>query len=593
MRRAGFVPLGFIALSLLALGVLPSFMSRRIDAVAVQIESVLEPARRFGQDLTLLQARKAAQFEAYLLTGDGGNAQRYLDLENLEQERFEQLQDIVERSELAVRAQITALSAASQTWHAAHVGEGGPLSDDVGREVYLSVLPADLRRYEAVLRAAAELEAALVAEVTAARREMDEARQAQARLSIALAVLALGATLGVGVIGRRVGALGREAEEGRADALRSRREMGAVLEASADGVVGMDLSGRCSSLNRTGSELLGVPEHDAQGRSVHDLLHGKAPPEEAHAPEACPLLISLDAGMEREDPESVVWRRDGTSFPADLHLRPLVDGREVRGGVLTIIDMTSVREAEDALRQAVRARDEVVTIVSHDLRNPLGTVMAAADLLADLPLPPEKRDEQIAIIRRASSRMSRLIEDLLDVASIEAGVLAVDPEPVPVRPLIEDTAELFRQPAKGAGLVLETTVAEDLPPILADRGRMEQVLGNLVGNALKFTDVGGRIDLSAVRSEDGVRLSVTDTGRGIDSVGRENLFDRFWRVESSGSRGTGTGLGLTIVHGIVQAHGGRVEVESAVGVGSAFHVEIPAVPDPEGGGGKGAASGID
>jgi len=593
MRRAGFVPLGFIALSLLALGVLPSFMSRRIDAVAVQIESVLEPARRFGQDLTLLQARKAAQFEAYLLTGDGGNAQRYLDLENLEQERFEQLQDIVERSELAVRAQITALSAASQTWHAAHVGEGGPLSDDVGREVYLSVLPADLRRYEAVLRAAAELEAALVAEVTAARREMDEARQAQARLSIALAVLALGATLGVGVIGRRVGALGREAEEGRADALRSRREMGAVLEASADGVVGMDLSGRCSSLNRTGSELLGVPEHDAQGRSVHDLLHGKAPPEEAHAPEACPLLISLDAGMEREDPESVVWRRDGTSFPADLHLRPLVDGREVRGGVLTIIDMTSVREAEDALRQAVRARDEVVTIVSHDLRNPLGTVMAAADLLADLPLPPEKRDEQIAIIRRASSRMSRLIEDLLDVASIEAGVLAVDPEPVPVRPLIEDTAELFRQPAKGAGLVLETTVAEDLPPILADRGRMEQVLGNLVGNALKFTDVGGRIDLSAVRSEDGVRLSVTDTGRGIDSVGRENLFDRFWRVESSGSRGTGTGLGLTIVHGIVQAHGGRVEVESAVGVGSAFHVEIPAVPDPAGGGGKGAASGID
>jgi PAS domain S-box-containing protein len=570
---------------------MPSLMSRRIDVIAQNIENVLEPARRLGQDLTLLQARQAARFQSYLLTGDAGYAQRYSDLNTEADERYERLQGIVERSELAVRVQIAAFRAASQTWHTAHLGEGGPLSGDAGREAYLAVLPADLARYEAVLQAAAALEAALVGEVAAAREEMDGARDAQERLSIALAMLALVATLGVGVIGRRVGSLANEAEEGRADALRSRREMGAVLEASADGVVGMDLTGRCTSLNRTGSQLLGMPEHDAQGRSVHDLLHGKAPSEEAHAPEECPILLSLDAGVEREDPESVVWRRDGSSFPADLHLRPLVDGREVRGGVLTIIDMTSVREAEDALRQAVRARDEVVTIVSHDLRSPLGTVMAAADLLADLPLSQEKQEEQIAIIQRASRRMSRLIEDLLDVASIEAGVLSVDPKPVAVLPLIEDTAELFRQPAESAGLVLETSVAKDLPPILADRGRMEQVLGNLVGNALKFTDSGGRIGLEAVRSGDGVRLSVSDTGCGIDEDGLEALFDRFWRVESTGRQGTG--LGLTIVRGIVRAHGGRIEVESEVGVGSRFHVEIPAVPDPGEEGGNGAAPGTD
>jgi PAS domain S-box-containing protein len=356
--------------------------------------------------------------------------------------------------------------------------------------------------------------------------------------------------------------------------------MEAVLEASADGVVGMDLSGRCTSLNRTGSQLLGISDVDARERDVHELLHGKAPPGEAHPPEECPLLIALDAGIEREDPESVVWRRDGTSFPAGLHLRPLVDGRDVRGGVLTIIDMTSVREAEDALRQAVRARDEVVTIVSHDLRSPLGTVMAASDLLVDLPLPADKKEEQIAIIRRAAGRMSRLIEDLLDVASIEAGVLSVYPAPVEVGPLVEDTVQLFLHQASEEGLRLETAVAGDTPCMRADRGRMEQVLTNLVGNAIKFARRGGSVVVSAAPAGDHVRLSVSDTGCGMDPDSLSHLFDRFWRVESRGRRGTG--LGLTIVRGIVDAHGGRITVESEVDVGSTFHVEIPASPDPDG-----------
>lgn len=585
MRAVGFFPLALVAVSLLALAILPVGQVRHIAEMQEEIEDVLEPARAEGQQLTVLKARQMSRFQAYLLSGDRTFAEHYRHLLVEESAVFEDLRSYVERGNLEeVRDEMADLQAVSQEWQLAHEGEGGPLASEEGRQAYMvDHLADEQRRYDRVLRASEALAEAISEEVTEARLQMEEARSTQVRLSIFLAVLALGATLAVGVVGRRLGELLTEAEERRGDALRARRQMQAVLEASADGVVGLDLEGRCTTLNHTGSQLLGITEHDAQGRTIHDLLHGKAPPDRAHEPEACPVLGALDSGRERQEPEAVIWRRDGTSFPARWHLRPLVDGREVRGGVLTLTDMTDVREAEAAWKRAVQARDEMMAVVSHDLRNPLGTVSAAADLLADLPLSPEKRNEQIGIIRRASGRMSRLIDDLLDVARIEAGALSVQLNPVRVRPLVEETVALFETQAEEKGLTLSCSTAEDLPSILADRKRMEQVLSNLLGNALKFTSEGGRVNVEATGRVDRVRISVVDTGRGIDPEGLTHLFDRFWQVDSR-DRG-GAGLGLTIVQGIVEAHGGTVEVESEPGKGSAFHVDIPvAEPATEEGG---------
>lgn len=586
-RAAGVLPLALVALSLLALAVLPVAQVQRVAVMEAEIEEVLEPARARSQQLTVLQARQMAQFQSYLLSGDVRFVDRYRQLLAEEAAVFEELRSLVERADLEIRREIADLHTASQRWQMAHEGAGGPLAGDRGREAYLDLLAPERERYDRVLGAAEALERAIVGQVAEARARMDRARTTQMRLSIALAVLALGATVAVGAVGRRLGEAVQEAEVRRSDALRARRQMEAVLEASADGVVGMDLDGQCTSLNRTGSQLLGMTEHDAQGRSVHDLLHGKAPPEEAHDAASCPILRALDSGRERQEPEDVIWRRDGTSFPARWHLRPLVDGREVRGGVLTLSDMTDVREAEAALKRAVRARDEMMAVVSHDLRNPLGTVSAAADLLAELPLSRQQRVEQVGIIQRASGRMSGLIEDLLDVARIEAGALAVEPAPLAVRPLVEDTVGLFEMQAEEKGLALSTDVDDDVPLVLGDRARLEQVLSNLLGNAVKFTDPGGRVRVEARSAGERVRISVVDTGRGIEPGSLEHLFDRFWQVDSGG--GGGAGLGLTIVRGIVTAHGGRVEVESSPGEGSAFHVEIPKVPearvqDEEGGG---------
>lgn len=590
MRRAGLWPLALVAVSLLALAVLPELEVRHIEEQETEIRDVLTPARGDIQELALLHARQLGLFLSYMLTGDARTAERYQALRQQEDRVSERLANRVEQADIAVREQMAALHAASQEWHGAHAGEGGPLEDATGREAYRPFIRDDLARYDRVVEASGELEAAIDAEVAAARDSMDGARRLQTRLSIALAVLALGATLAVGIVGRRLGELVNEAEDRGAEALRARREMEAVLEASADGVVGMDLDGRCTSLNRTGSELLGISDHDAVGRTVHELVHGKARGGRAHTPEECPILRALDSGIEAQGSDDVVWRRSGTSFPARWHLRPLVDGREVRGGVLTITDMTDVREAEAALRKAVRARDEMMAIVSHDLRNPLGTVSAAASLLSDIPLSPEKRDEQIEIIRRASHRMSRLIDDLLDVARIDAGALGIDPESVEVAPLIEETRAIFTPQALEAGIELEARLEGDLPPMRADRGRMEQVLSNLMGNALKFTAPGGRVDLTARRTGPWIRMSVADTGPGIAPDALTHLFDRFWQLDSGG-RG-GAGLGLAIVKGIVDAHGGHIRVESEVGRGTRFDVDIPvagsrAVEGAGDGGGRG------
>jgi PAS domain S-box-containing protein len=565
-----------VAVSLVALVVLPFIQERRVRALSDEITTTLEPARERARDLALLHARQVTRFQSYLLTGDPTYRVRYEALAQDGQEVYADLTDLVERTDLEIREPLADLYTAVQQWQ---VGHRMALSGEPGRVAYLGALPQEQARWDRVLQGSRELESALDREVEQARARVSAARGRQTALTLALAGLALLGTLSLIFIGRRLRSLVEEADRRRGDALRARRAMEAVLEATADGVLGLDLEGRCTRLNRTGESLLGMTEHDARGRSVHHLLHGRAPPGVAHPESECPVLERLrNPGEGREtvsEADDEVWRRDGTSFPARWHLRPMVDGREVRGGVLTLTDMTGIREAEEALRQAVRAREEVVAIVSHDLRNPLGTVSGAVDLIRDLDLSPEKEAEQLDVIRRTTSRMERLVRDLLDVARIEAGHLPVDPRPVDVGPLVEESVEMAARRGRSRQVRVEAELEPSLPAIHADPGRVEQVLSNLLGNALKFTPAGGWIRVRVRSTPDRVRISVTDSGRGIPEDDRKRLFDRYWQPRSRSRRRRGAGLGLSIVKGIVEAHGGRVWVESEVGVGSTFHTTLP------------------
>jgi len=225
-------------------------------------------------------------------------------------------------------------------------------------------------------------------------------------------------------------------------------------------------------------------------------------------------------------------------------------------------------------QQATRARDDVLAVVAHDLRNPLNTVTMAVSLMLETT-PPERVQErrQAEIVRRAADRMNRMIQDLLDVKRMESGRLTIDSRPEQPDVLINDTVDMLRPLAAGSIIRMETNIEDNLPPVIADSARIQQVLSNLVGNAVKFTPRAGTISVCAERGDGEVRFSVIDTGPGIPAEQLPHIFGRFWQAKTSDRRGIG--LGLAIAKGIVEAHNGRIWVESSVGLGSTFYFTLP------------------
>lgn len=232
-----------------------------------------------------------------------------------------------------------------------------------------------------------------------------------------------------------------------------------------------------------------------------------------------------------------------------------------------------------AAQDATRARDDLVAIVSHDLRNPIHTITMAASFLLEVAPPDDRRlssRRQIEVIQRSARRANRLISDLLDVARIQAGGMAVEPVPVEAASLVQEAVEAATPLATGKKLTLEREVPENLPAVCSDRDRVLQVFGNLIGNAIKFTPEGGHITIRAESEAQAVKFAVCDTGPGIPPEHLPHVFDRYWQAKSTAK--LGTGLGLSIAKGIVEAHGGRIWVESEPGQGASFLFTLPSAP---------------
>jgi PAS domain S-box-containing protein len=228
---------------------------------------------------------------------------------------------------------------------------------------------------------------------------------------------------------------------------------------------------------------------------------------------------------------------------------------------------------------AIQLRDEVLGVVAHDLRNPLSTILLnAATLKRHGPDPERRSQKRSEAIQRGATRMNRLIQDLLDVAVMESGQLTIERARLSARELIVGAVDMQRPLASSSSLELRVDVDRDVPDIWGDRDRLLQVFENLIGNAIKFTKAGGCITVGATSRDHDVIFRVADTGSGIAPENVPRVFDRFWQATTANRQGAG--LGLPITKGIVEAHGGRIWVESTPSRGTTFSFTIPqATPD--------------
>jgi signal transduction histidine kinase len=229
----------------------------------------------------------------------------------------------------------------------------------------------------------------------------------------------------------------------------------------------------------------------------------------------------------------------------------------------------------ERLEQSDQQRRNLTADVAHELRTPLHIIQGNLEGVLDGVYEPTA--DHVGATLEEARQLSRLVEDLRTLSLAEAGQLPLIKEPVDVAELLADVCTSFSGQAEAAGIDLCVKTGGDLPAITGDVGRLDQVLGNLVANAVRHTPEGGRIILRAVPRKDGVRILVRDTGEGIPAEDLPHIFDRFWKGDRSRTRagGAGSGLGLAIARQLVQAHGGTIGVESTVGRGTTFIIDLP------------------
>ncbi|HEV7500379.1 MAG TPA: response regulator [Vicinamibacteria bacterium] len=233
--------------------------------------------------------------------------------------------------------------------------------------------------------------------------------------------------------------------------------------------------------------------------------------------------------------------------------------------------------ARDEAESSNRAKDEFIAMISHELRTPLGAILIWAQLLKSDDVDPGAVTRAVGMIERSTKTLAQLIDDLLDASRIIAGKLTFETRPLELRPVIDAAFEAASAAAEAKGVLLEKFLPGPLPPVAGDPGRLQQVVGNLLANAVKFTPEGGRVEVRLARSGSTAHITIIDTGSGISPEFLPFIFERFRQADTTSTRKQkGLGLGLAIARQIVQLHGGTIEASSAgEGRGSTFTVKLP------------------
>ena len=352
-----------------------------------------------------------------------------------------------------------------------------------------------------------------------------------------------------------------------------------LLAIAADAVIAVDEEQRIIFFNEGAEQIFGWTADEVGGKSLEMLLPERH--RSAHRGHVSGFGAAHGHARQMGDRQQISGqRKSGEEFGAEAAIeRIMINGKNVYAAVLR--DISARQRAENLLHQAIKARDDMVGIVSHDLRNPANAVKMLARSIMEGSDRADLADsviERIAVIQQAAEQMDALIEDLLDITRLEAGRLTVTRETMEVGAAVERQVEAMRPIADSCRVTMTVDIRDAPTRIEGDPHRLGQVLSNLLGNAIKFSAAGGNVSIIVRRSAADVTVSVADRGEGIPADQLAHVFDRFYQGDAGSSRPPrrhGAGLGLPIARGIVEAHGGRIWIESTLGVGTTAWFTVP------------------
>ena len=390
--------------------------------------------------------------------------------------------------------------------------------------------------------------------------------------------------------GQLVGTTGllRDVTERRAaDAERERlaTDIRQLLDASGEGIVGLDAAGVVTFINRRASAMLGYEPTELVGRSLHDATHYSRADGTPYPIADCPIQRAAREGISCEVADEVLWRRDGLPLRVEYVASPVREHGRVSGAVVNFRDITARKQAElelivarDAAEAANRAKSDFLARMSHELRTPLNSIIGFANVLLKNKQALFGKGELSFLARIATNgrHLLSLINDILDLSKIEAGHMTLELTPVRLDVLIRDTVDEMEGQGRDSRVVLRSELPESSLPLDADEARMRQILVNLIGNALKFTE-RGEVVVRLVVDATGypARFEVRDTGIGIPADRLDAIFNVFEQAEPMiNRRFGGTGLGLAISRSLCELMGHRLEVASVAGEGTTMSVVI-------------------
>lgn len=356
----------------------------------------------------------------------------------------------------------------------------------------------------------------------------------------------------------------------------------AILSIAADAIICVDGEQRVTFFNEGASRIFGYDADEMLGQPLATLIPARF--RGAHAAHVAAFGKSPTAARRMGERSLISGvRKSGEEFPAEAAIAHMPTAS---GPVFSVVlrDVTDQRRAQETnqrllaeMEKAVKQRDELLGLVSHDLRNPVNAVKMLAGAILRLPdegrsLHPEVA-EHATVMLQAATQMDALIQDLLDATRLEAGRLRLTLRAARMSELVASVVDTLSPMAKAKQIALESRGLDALPDVNADPDRMVQVLSNLIGNALKFTPDGGSVRIDGAVDGTMVVVSITDTGPGIAADDLPFVFDRFW--QSKRTNRSGAGLGLAIARGVVLGHGGRIWIESDLGKGTRVRFALP------------------